>query len=737
MPPFPATSVSDASADPERALILQSEASLLRMLYFRRQFDQRRSFFYRQYIGQQDVRKFPDNLSPRSNTFVPYPLSNVETIVSRVQDAFFSFEPWFECRGRNSSNEDAANAMQAVLGYKLDKAQLIRHIEDLARNIAIYGHAGIKVDWDWDYDLAVDPQPQLAMQPVLTQGPKGPEPLMDPQTGQPQMQPVINPQTGTPIVIGCRPVTRQVPRMRPKFTAIDVYDLLCDPDGGLVAHVTEKSLGQILREQEISTQAAQADPSHTRQPQYLQAGVDRLAAEIRQLEPNEPNNVIVRIAELWNEIDGTVVIQTFGQDREALSWKDLRASFRQASITGYKRRMYGGESILLQHGANPFAHKKAPILYTSFIKLPNEVFGLGAIEIISDLTESMNRFVNMIADNWNLGINRRYAYNIEADIDHNALNMFNVPGGKVGVVGNPSEVIAPLPFFTPQRGDYMVLDVYKSMIELSSGVSDIYSKGIGSPQNNRTATGINSVINESNFRFKMFIRNLELDILQPLLAMCASMIQQFMTDEEEVRITDAPVGVSKWPLVKPEELIGDFDFDLVAANYATNKVVRQRNLLAFANYAIQTPYWNQGEGLREIAKVFEVRNINRLIKSEQQVQQEQAAQTSQQMHMALLEKLLDTESKAIIAELGTREAPNLTAHGLKVQEFIEDYLMKTAGVPVEGTAPGPPGSKTGRPRSGMQPEGKLPGGDSQSAARGVGQSMGMNGMGLSGAGGGE
>ena len=82
----------------------RAEANLLRMLYFRRQYDQRRSFFYRQYVGQQDIRKFPDNLTPRSNTFVPYPLSNVETIVSRVQDAFFSFEPWFECRGRSQAD---------------------------------------------------------------------------------------------------------------------------------------------------------------------------------------------------------------------------------------------------------------------------------------------------------------------------------------------------------------------------------------------------------------------------------------------------------------------------------------------------------------------------------------------------------------------------------------------------------------------------------------------------------
>ena len=743
MPPFPQSSTQQSS--PKTSLDTsdrsqKAESTLLRMLYFRRQYDQRRSFFYRQYIGQQDIKKFPDNVTPRSNTFVPYPLSNVETIVSRVMDAFFSFEPWFECSARSMKDEAPAEAMQMVAGYKLEKARIKQFFEDLTRNICIYGFSGWKVDWDWGYDIGVDAQPQYAMQPVLHPGPDGrPAPIIDPNTGKPQMEPAIDPNTGAPIVARVNPVTRQIPRMRPRFQAIDVYDLLVDPDGGLVAHVTEKSLGTILQEQETSMQAAQADPTGVIKPQYDPQAVALLAQKIQALEPNTPQEVLVRIAELWNEIDGTVQILTFGHDREALSWKDLRASFRQASITGYKRKMYGGESIMMYDGVNPFAHKKNPILFTSFIKLPNEVFGLGAVEIISDLTESMNRFVNMISDNWNLGINRRYAYNTEADIDHNALNNANVPGGKVGVTGDPNIAIAPLPFFTPQRGDYMIMDVFKSMIELGSGVSDIYSKGMGSPTNNRTATGINSIINESNFRFKMFIRNLELDILQPTLQMVASMIQQYLTDAEEVRVTDSQVAINKWPRVSPEELIGDFDFQLVAANYATNKVLRQRNLLAFANYAMQTPYWNQGEGLREIAKVFEVRNLGKLIKPDQQVQQEQATQQASQASMMLIDKLLDIEGKAIVQELGRQEPTAATAHALRVQQFIEDFLQEQGSIPLEHHmraigAGGPvPGAKNGRPR-GMQQEGQIPGAGQTSAARGVGQDMGANGMGLSGMG---
>jgi hypothetical protein len=690
------------TGDPIVDALARSNAHLERMLFFRRQYDQRRAFFYRQYVGQQDRRNFPDNTTPRSNTFVPYPLSNVEQIVSRVSDAFFSFEPFFECKGVGAQDDAKSETMQIVLGYKLSHAKLINWIEEHLRNICIYGHAGLKVDWDWEFDIAVEPAPQFAMVPVMD--PQTGRPAIDPQTGQVATQ-VATDQMGAPIVIAFHPQQKLVPRMRPKFTPIDVYDLLVDPDGGLTAHVVEKSWGQLKREQQMSTMVSQQDPTGTIQPLYSQDGMAKLESALAN--EVDSDTVILRIAELWDMTNNTVTIQTFGNDREAISWKDLRASFRQASYSGYKRRMYGGQAILLYTGDNPFMHRRCPILHTSFIKLPNEVFGLGAIEIISDLTESLNRFVNMVADNWNLGINRRYAYNVDADIDHTALNMFNVPGGKVGVTGNPNEVIAPLPFFTPSRQDYQILDVYKGMIELTSGVSDFYSKGVGSPTNNKTATGISGVINEANFRFKMFIRNYEIDVLQPLLQMCASMIQQFVTNEEEVRITDAPVGIEKWPVVHPEELIGNFDFDLVAANYATNKVVRQRNLLAFAAQAQQSPYWNQGEGLREIAKVFEIRNLNKLIKTDQQVQMEQAQQMQQQIAMMVLEALLNHES----------------------QTDLEHTKASLKPKPASGSKP-----KTGRPRAPSQPEGKLPGVGHMSATREIGQLVGMNGLGMGGMG---
>jgi hypothetical protein len=604
-------------------------------------------------------------------------------------------EDWFEARENPPySTDQQAEQMELALKDKLHKANAISSIEALIRNLCIYGNAAIKVDWDFGFDTIITKEPIYAQEPAID--PMSGQPALDPATGQPAMQPVMG-MDGQPIVTGYQPKEEKIPKARPRITVIDVYDYLYDPDGAYEAHLTERTWREIQAEQEASIQAAQTDP--TRQPMYFQEGLDQLRS--RLANEQDSDEIIIRLAEFWNKNDNTWTIMTFGEDPEGISFKDLRASFRATAYSPYKRRVYGGESILLWDGDNPFYHKRSPILHTDFVKLPNEAFGIGAVEVISDLSESLNRFYNMIADNWNIGINHRYAYDINAEIDHESLNSFNVPGGKVGVVGKPQEVIFPLPQFTPATGDYQILEVGKSMIEMASGISDFYSKGLGGPAGNKTATGIQQIIGESNFRLKMFIRNLELDILQPLLEMCASMIQQFV--DQPWSVSNPQAGVEGQPntlMIDPKELIGTYQFNIVAANFATSKVVYQRQLLALAGVLEQSPYINPYVATRELLKAFQVKNIEQLLKSEQQVQQEQQAQQQQQLQMMLLQHQLETAQKVKVAE-------------------------------AKGPDMGPPG-KVGHPRRKEQPEGKMPGSGVATLMRELGGKIGTNSLGLEG-----
>src|SRR5271166_6528875 len=139
---MPQTDLRDTQKTPsvsDDPVLQRAVSDLQRMRYFRRQYDQRSAYFYRQYLSQRDRRMYPDNITPRSNSFVPYPFFTVETIVSRIDDAFFGgYDQWFECKGRNSQDDQAAEAQQSVLHNRLHKSKFKFNFETLVRNISIY-----------------------------------------------------------------------------------------------------------------------------------------------------------------------------------------------------------------------------------------------------------------------------------------------------------------------------------------------------------------------------------------------------------------------------------------------------------------------------------------------------------------------------------------------------------------------------------------------------------------------
>ena len=167
----------------------------------------------------------------------------------------------------------------------------------------------------------------------------------------------------------------------------------------------------------------------------------------------------------------------------------------------------------------------------------------------------------------------------------------------------------------------------------------------------------------------------------------------------EFQITGENPSIKKWVTLQPEELIGTLDFDLVAANYASNRIIRQRNLLALFNVASQSPYLNQYEAFKELFKAFEVRNVNKLLYTPPQVQMMQLQQQEKEIKTMMLQAMMDTESKARIAQSKPQ------------------------------TSKGP----DGRPRT-TQFEGKIPGAGLTSHIKDFAQSMGANSLGLEGMG---
>lgn len=613
----------------ERKIIERDDAVLQRLMTFRLPYDSQRDELYRHFVGRPVPRLYPDKKTKRASVFVPYPYANVKQVRASVMEAFFGIDPPFETLPRGMRDSDAALKMQKVLEKMLAEAKLRQVFGEFIGGLCVYGFGGLKVEWDWD----CDPLPE--MQTVV---------MTDPMTGEPLIHPLtLEPQLGRQMVV------KKQHRMRPKFTAIDIYDLLVDPDRAFVAHLYNKTFPQLRREQEYNPGL------------YNDAALAELELHLLQKPEKERDHMTIRIAELWDAVNGTFTLFTCQEDITALSYKDARYANRSASYSPYTRLTAEAPKVLLAHGPNPYLHKKVPILYANYSKLPGEVFGMGVVEPTYNLVEYLNTFLSMVVDKWDGGINSRLAYDNTRVLDLGELQMANVPNGLVGVEGPPANLLWPIPNFTPAPGDYNIIPLFQQMIETGSGVSDFYNRGVGGSQGNKTATGIQSVIQQSSKHLVELVQSLE-ETWQDILGMSASMVQQYITDDIEIRITDEPPGIPKlnsmgltqemiprFLRISPEELAGTFDFRIVGPAYMENRFVQQNNIRMLTELIAASPgmamYIKTLPALQEIMRVHRIPYPGRFLKTEEEVQMEQMQLMMQQIALAEHQAGLDAKVK--------------------------------------------------------------------------------------------
>jgi hypothetical protein len=584
-------------------------------------------------------KTYPDG-SPRSNIFMPYGFANVRHVTAGLTESLFGIDPPFVTLPAGKADEEAARHMQPVLELMvLRKGRLRGAITDFVIMLATYGWAAFDVGWDWDFDLVYEWQVK-PMQP----GPDTPPALIgqNPQNGQPL---VLHPLTGQPAMERVKALV-PVPRNRPRYTALDVYDVLVDPDGRHVARLFDKTVPQMLRENLVAKQAGY--------DLYSQDALETLKAKVMESgDAAEDQNALVRVAEVWDTVNGTFTLSVHEQDQNTLNYKDQRYVNRASQYTQYRRRMAQVDKALLATGHNPYAHCRTPILYTSYTKLPGEMFGMGVIEPAFGLNEALNSNLSRLSDKMDLGINQRFIYDAARNVDLGDLQDVNVPGALIASYGDATNFLHPIPVDVPTPGDYGLLPIYQSAIEVAASVSDAFQRGIGSTSGNKTATGIQSVIQESNRGMGLVARQISEDILEPTLQMTAANIQQFITDDIEIKITDEqpfiPKVQSEFLTITPSQIAGNYDFRIPGAAYMENRFVLQNNARMMMEMAakIAPEYLKPGVAVEEMFTLHRIPYPHRFIKTEEEVVAERQQQFQQQVLLAAVSGQADVEKEKV------------------------------------------------------------------------------------------
>lgn len=308
-------------------------------------------------------------------------------------------------------------------------------------------------------------------------------------------------------------------------------------------------------------------------PQFASkiTGADVDIPEIVNMLPAQPVHNQVLILEMWckdytyvdveEEIDG---VKTIKKKRRFPNGRVLTVAPR-----------FG---LILSDKSNPYRDGKFPFIAIKDYDIPFEFWGKGEVEQLLSPQKTMNELNNAIIDNAKHTANTIWIVDKNSGIPYGGL--MNRPG--LVVRKNPgSEVQRPqppsIPSYVQQKLEEMKYDM-----QLIAGVNEV-TMGMSSG-GVTAATAIMALQEAGQARIRLKVRLME-QALSQVASMWYSRMQQFWTDDREIRIADVN-GKVDYQSVSKKDLEEDFDIVITAGS---TMPVNKNNMLDMMIRLSQTP----------------------------------------------------------------------------------------------------------------------------------------------------
>lgn len=293
-------------------------------------------------------------------------------------------------------------------------------------------------------------------------------------------------------------------------------------------------------------------------------------------------------------------------------------------------------SQLAFDGMNPYwRHSKKPYVFQSWEPLPNEPYGLSAMDIIRHLNEELNTNRNQRIDNVSLVLNRMWLVRREADIDDSEL--ISRPHGVIRV-DNIDRDIRELTMTDVTASSYNDEVIIRRDAENALGTPAIV-RGAGS-QETQTATEATIRNASAGIRFDVKIVLFDTLGLKRLAELMDLNNQQFVTMPRAVKVFGEDEAFA-WKLIQPGEIIGEHEYrpGSSAVDPATNKEVRRAQLTQALEIILKTqiPYVDLYELVRAWLETFDIRSTERILLPREVVEQQQILAQLQQMAPPMLQ----------------------------------------------------------------------------------------------------
>ena len=525
----------------------------------------------------------------RNQLHSPEPFKIVETLEPRLMREIFGSQRWYRLIGEDATWDENARAQEHLTMDQLRASRYRRKAATLIRNALIYGNAPQKTFWKQEIGhrrmrtarRVPDPDTPGGTMVELVEE-KRQEILFDGNTTE-----LISPFD----IFG-----------PPNASSAEDAEWMADRSGWPDFKV--KQMGELGHWINLS---ALEDHPGSRDSTFGDEFKERKSYSYGVFDPREaqsaPHIPHYQVIDWW----GPLVVKVDGKRYET----------RQCNVVMIEP---GSANLIVRVTENPFWPGEKPYQMYRPIQLQDELFGIGALEMIARLSFEKDLKRNLYMAASQLQASPIYITSDEANIPDGQF-VFE-PGMNFRVPGDPTKAVFQLPM-SPigdtalKAENILTVDIRETAGTNSPqmGASDPF----GSSSN--TATEYSGNLQQADVRLSGLIESFDEDITMPMLSQMAMNNQQFMSWERVVREIGADgVRYRDQFLVRPEDLVGRFLVQPLAGMNLKQRQVQVQQLVSVLDRAavINQMYGPQAVKVpRLLAKIlqdgFDIRNVDDFI----------------------------------------------------------------------------------------------------------------------------
>jgi len=516
------------------------------------------------------------NTSWRHKVSTGKAFENIETINSYLQSAFFPNRDWFDITPLYSGSSEVTDVIKKFLKTKLKQSNFRSHWDMFTRQLLITGTSVLALPWRKE---VVPHKCRVKVEyPLTDEGGTS-------SYKQKPMRPKFKVKT----------VQKQI-YSGTEFETLSMFDCFFDPD-----EVCDVNRANFVRRM-VKTKGEVVRLINTGfYPHLTVEDVVRAKNTGTSGESDNRKNTLANFNGMqWQPSDLVEIVEFWGNATTSCGY------YEDVVITCMGNKVGKFEN-------NPYWGGK-PFVVGTYIAVPHQTYGVGAIEPVLGMLHELSIVTNQRLDNLELSIDSMWTF-----VDDGVLNpedLYTAPGKLIEVADHSS--LRPVVHNQQFTVTYQESGLLEQTIDKVTGTGAFIGVGQGRGGERVTAQEVQATRDAGGNRLGGVHSHIESTALHLTLKKVYRMCQQFVTEDEVIRIPGFEPGEYLYVEVGVEELHHDFDIEPVGAGHIADKEYELQKRLDFVGLVSQNPEMAQmmqwSEIMKDLAKRFGFDDIERFIK---------------------------------------------------------------------------------------------------------------------------